>query len=77
MDRTWQICNTAKVIEYFLRILDTLGNKEGFIKGSLCNITDLTMIENLGQAICNIQPLKSIRAKDIIKNCFLCHIKIT
>lgn len=48
--------NSAKAIEYSLRILETFGNKEGLLKGSLCDIADLTMIEILSQAISTIQP---------------------
>lgn len=55
--------NTAKAIEYSLRILDTFGNKEGLIKGSLCDIADLTMIENLGQVICNNTAFKKYKSQ--------------
>lgn len=56
-------CSAAKVIEYSLRILDTFGNAEGFIKESFCNITDLTMIENLGQTICNNVAFKKYKSQ--------------
>lgn len=54
--------NTAKAIEYSLRILEIFGNKEGLIMGSFCNIADLTMIENLGQVICNNTAFKKYKS---------------
>ena len=53
----------AKTIEYSLRILDTLGNKDGLMKGSLCDIADLTVIENLGRTICNNTAIKKYKSQ--------------
>ena len=42
---------TKKVIEYSLRVLETIGKREGLIKESLCNIADFAKIVELNQSV--------------------------
>lgn len=46
-----------------MRILDTFGKKEGLMQGSLCDIADLTKIENLGQSVWNNAVFKKYRGQ--------------
>lgn len=42
---------TKKVIEYSMRVLETIGKREGLTKKSLCNIIDFTKLVELNQSV--------------------------
>lgn len=51
-----------KTIEYSLRVLETIGKREGFMNESLCNTIDFAKIENLDRSLQNNMTFKKYRS---------------